>query len=148
MAYAGNPSDVAKQTAPSSSNEHAGSWQLVLAAIVIIAIIVVVAVAPVFNRAQVLPVDDERGVTSLSIAPKSVVPADRSVEQRGALQAGVSRMVYQTPLLLAPKSFAPADNSLAKAESLRYDVSRMVFRAVAPVDHRFDNIENLRGNMR
>jgi hypothetical protein len=168
MAYAGNPSDLTKQAAPSGSGQFAGSWQPLLAAIIVMAIIVVVAMAPTLNRAKVVPLDDERGVTSLSIAPTSIVPADRSLEQSASLQAGVSRMVYQGPLSLAsadnslssaerllsaastftPKSFAPADNSLAKAERLQSDVSRMVYRAVAPVDHRYDNIENLRGNLR
>jgi hypothetical protein len=143
MAYAGNPSDVARQASPSSSSQHAGPWPLLLAAIIAFAIIVVVAMAPVFNRAQVLPVDDERGVTSLSLPPKSVLPADRSLEQRDALQAGVSRMVFQTPLSFAPKSFAPAVNSLENAQRLQSDVSRMVFQAVAPVEHRF--IDNTHG---
>ena len=112
-------------------------------------------------------VADERGVTSFSIAPTSIVPVDRTLEQSATLQAGVSRMVFQAPLSLAadnslanaekllsaastftPKSFAPTDHSLAKAERLQSDVSGMVYQAVAPVDHRYDNIENLRGNLR
>ena len=140
MAYAGNPSDVARQASPSS--EHNRSWQFLLG-VIVVAIIVVVAIAPVFNRAQVLPAADETGVTSLSIPPKSVAPADRSLEQRAALQAGVSRMVFQTPLSFAPKSFAPAVNSLENAQRLQSDVSRMVFQAVAPVEHRF--IDNTHG---
>jgi hypothetical protein len=168
MAYAGNPSDVTKQATPANSGQYAGSWRPLLAAVVVMAIIVVVAMAPVLNRTQRVPLDDERGVTSLSIAPTSIVPADRSLQQSATLQTGVSRMVYQAPLSLAtdenslsnaerllasastftPKSFAPADNSLAKAERLQADVSRMVYRSVAPVDHRYDNIQNLRGNLR
>ena len=168
MAYAGNPSDITKQAAPTGSGQFSGSWQPLLAAIVVMVIIVVVAMAPVLNRTQILHLDDERGGTSLSIAPTSIVPVDRTLDQSATLQAGVSRMVYQGPLSLAPadnslssaerllsaastftpKSFAPADNSLAKAERLQSDVSRMVYRTVAPVDHRYDNIENLRGNLR
>ncbi len=108
MAYAGNPSDLAKQPAPSTSSGHAGSWQpswqSLLTAIIIVAIIIVVAMATVFTRA-----------TPLSVAPGSYAPADRSYEQIEKLQADVSRMVYQT---------------------------------VDPVHHRYDNIENLRANMR
>ena len=143
MAYAGNPSDLTKPAAPTGSGQYSGSWQPLLAAIVVMVIIVVVAMAPVLNRTQTLPLDDERGGTTF--------------------QAGVSRMVDQGPLSLAtadnslssaerllsaastftPKSFAPADNSLAKAERLQSDVSRMVFQAVAPVEHRF--IDNTHG---
>jgi hypothetical protein len=84
----------------------------------------------------------------LSLGPTSVVPADRSLEQSKDIQAAIGRMVYLAPLSLAPKSFAPADNSLANAARMQSDVSRMVYRVVAPVDHRYDNIENLRGNLR
>lgn len=127
MAYAGNPSDLAKQPAPSTSSGHAGSWQRswqpLLTAIVIVAIIVMVAMATVFTRAKGLSADDRsydqiealRGATPLSVAPGAFAPADRHDEQIAKLQAGVSRLVYQT-----------AD----------------------PVDHRYDNIENLRANMR
>ena len=168
MAYVGNPSDLTKQAAPTTPGEDANLWQPLLAAIVVMAVIVVVAMAPVLNKAKVfVPLDDERGVTSFSIAPTSIVPVDRTLEQSATLQAGVSRMVFQAPLSLAadnslanaekllsaastftPKSFAPTDHSLAKAERLQSDVSGMVYQAVAPVDHRYDNIENLRGNLR
>jgi hypothetical protein len=168
MAYAGNPSDLTKPAAPTGSGQYSGSWQPLLAAIIVMVIIVVVAMAPVLNRTQILHLDDERGGTSLSIAPTSIVPVDRTLERSATLQAGVSRMVYQGPLSLAPadnslssaerllsaastftpKSFVPADNSLAKAERLQSDVSRMVYRTVAPLDHRYDNIQNLRGNLR
>jgi hypothetical protein len=148
MAYAGNPSDLTKQSAPTTSGQYANSWQPLLAAIIVMAIIVVVAMAPVLNRTQVNYASDERGGQSLSLGPTSVVPADRSLEQSKDIQAAIGRMVYLAPLSLAPKSFAPADNSLANAARMQSNVSRMVYRVVAPVDHRYDNIENLRGNLR
>jgi hypothetical protein len=121
MAYAGNPSDLAKQPAPSTSSARAGSWRPLFTAIVIVAIILAVAMATVFTRANGLSAADRsyahvealRGATS--VAPGAFAPAVRHDEQIAKLQAGVSRMVYQT---------------------------------VDPVDHRYDNIENLRANMR
>jgi hypothetical protein len=126
MAYAGNPSDLAKPAPTTSSGlaeSRQRSWKPLLTAIVIVAIIVVVAMATVLTRAKGLSAEDRsydqiealRGATSLSVAPGTFAPAARHDEQIEKLQAGVSRMVYQT-----------AD----------------------PVDHRYDNIENLRANMR
>jgi hypothetical protein len=166
MAYAGNPSDLAKQPASSSSSGNAGSWQPLLTAIVVVAIVVVVAMATAFiagsNRAKGLPAADtsyaqieaQRGVA----APWLVTEDHRydSIESlRGNLRGG-------TPQSVAPGSFAPADRSLEQIKDLSASISRMVYqtaaphvtlrrtapKTVAPVDHRYDDIESLRGNMR
>ena len=105
MAYAGSPSDLAKQPAPATSSEPVGSWKPLVTAIVIVAIVLVAAISSAFlaGSNRVAPA----GLSRAQIAglQQSVAPAGLSRAQIAGLQQSVSRIVPQTgPSVRLPRS--------------------------------------------
>jgi hypothetical protein len=155
MAYAGIPSELTKQPAPSTSSGRVGSSKSLLSLIVILAIIVVVAMATAFlagsNRGVGLPTADrsydqieaQRGATTLAAtaadrsydqieaqrgAPLSVGPAGLSRAQIASLQAsGGSAGLSRAQIASLQASIAAA------GQSLQGSVSRMVYQTAPHV---------------
>jgi hypothetical protein len=140
MAITGNASDLANRPATSSSSGYARSWRPLLIAVVV-AIVVAVAMATVLNRAKVVPgaargeIEDTRAGVSL-IFENSLGKAER-------LPAAVNRTIY-LPIVPVDKNL----EGLGKAERMPSAVNRMIYSSVTQFDHRYDNVEKLRGNLR
>jgi hypothetical protein len=119
MAYAGNASDLAKQTAPSTSSGRAGSWKPLVTAIVVVAILVVAAMSAAFlagsNRAVGLPtaglsraqIDDVLVPVAPAGLSRAQIASLQSVAPAANLQRGISRMVYQTAPQIRLRRTAP-----------------------------------------
>ncbi len=45
-------------------------------------------------------------------------------------------------------TIAPVDNSLGAAERMPSAVNRTIYQMIAPLDHRYDTVEKVRGNLR
>ena len=149
MAYAGNASGVAKQPAPT---RDAGSWQPLLTAVVVVTILVVVAMATAFiansNRATGIPIID-RGADRIEIV--GVPTIDRGADLNEIGVAPVDNILMNAermPSDLSRTVYRGNANTLEKAERMPSDLSKLVYTPGAAVDHRYDNIDKLRGNLR
>jgi hypothetical protein len=145
MAYAGNASDLAKQTAPSTSSGRAGSWKPLVTAIVVVAILVVAAMSAAFlagsNRAVGLPTAGlSRAQIDDVLVP--VAPAGLSRAQIDDVLVPVGPASLSRAQIASLQSVAPAGmsraqiaslQSVAPAANLQRGISRMVYQTAPQI---------------
>jgi hypothetical protein len=132
MAHAGTPSDLATRPAISGPSGHRGLWQALLVVIVTAAVVIATSFI-VASKATTGPADrsydqieNQRGAANFSVA------ADRSYD---AIEKMRGTVPFVDPL---------ADDF----QTLRGTMKGGAIVTGLTVDHRYDDVQSLKGNLR